>query len=570
MEFTKERRIYRTTLVQRGFLGYHPSLRIGKGEWFFEENLSSRSFPLLRPRESRRRLNTEEVEGLGVLNGLCYLSHSILYYGDHSLKLPLTEGEKELIPFGAYVIITPDMVWVNTVDHSYGFCETGEMFQGDMGILWCNREGEVLLPVVDGTVAPENTTQYWLDTEQKPPVLKVYSPDTGLWHPMDRPCIKLISDGVGVLFPPGSRVLFNGDHELERLLGPGLHEVLCSDRDYIVIEGTLDDIRRELKQRQWTLSCPVPLMDYLLCHENRLWGCRYGQDRNGTFVNEIYACALGDFKSWYSFRGIASDSYTASIGSEGPFTGAAVVGGYPVFFKENSLTRIYGSQPSNFQLQTVPCVGVARGSDRSTAHLDGALMYLGRDGFYLYDGSLPVKISDDLEGKHYQNAVGGVCGPCYYADLLEDGVPVTLCYDRAHRLWHRESPMGAIRMVTVGEVLYYMAKEKGIYAIGTQSGEATEKVVPWEAVSGILREEEPGKGYLAGLRLRLSMESGSSLSVYGEYDSSGIWEPLGTFRTRRLNIEEVPLRLKRCDHLRLKLMGRGNVTVHTLTMIMEG
>ena len=130
--------------------------------------------------------------------------------------------------------------------------------------------------------------------------------------------------------------------------------------------------------------------------------------------------------------------------------------------------------------------------------------------------------------------------------------------------------MGAKAMAVVGTVLYYTTHKPGLYAIGTQEGTPIDSPVPWEAVSGILREGEPKEGYLAGLRLRLTMEPGSSLTVYGEYDSSGVWEPLGTFRTRRLYSEEIPLRVKRCDHFRLRLKGRGNVTVHTLTMMMEG
>ncbi len=569
MDFTKERRISRSTLVQRGFLGYHPELRIGNGEWYYEENLSSRAFPLLCPRLPRRRLHSRPVTGLGSLNGLCYVTDSTLVYGDHSLDLPLKEGEKQLIPFGAWMIIAPDMIRVNTVDHDYEFCENAERFSGDIGILWCDATGEPLSPVVDGIEAPKNTEQIWLDTAQTPPVLKVYSEDTGLWYEIPDPCLRLVADGVGMSFPKGCRVLITGDEDLEHILGPGLHEILEADRDYIVVAGRMDAIRKELRDRQWEIRCPVPLMDFLLCHENRLWGCRYGRDHNGAFVNEIYASALGDPTAWYSFRGIASDSYTASLGSEGPFTGAAVVGGYPVFFKENSLTRIYGSRPSNFQLQTIPCVGVALGSEKSTALLDNGLFYLGRDGFYCYDGSLPVKISGDLDTKHYSHAGGGVLGRLYYVDLLENGESAALCYDGEHRLWHRESSMGATDIVTVGSTLYYSRRD-GLYGIGSDVGEPCERLVQWEAVSSILREEEPKAGYMAGLRLRLSMEPGSSLAVFGEYDSSGVWEPLGTFHSRRLFGEEVPLRVKRCDHLRLRLKGRGNVTVHTLTMIMEG
>lgn len=130
--------------------------------------------------------------------------------------------------------------------------------------------------------------------------------------------------------------------------------------------------------------------------------------------------------------------------------------------------------------------------------------------------------------------------------------------------------MCAEQMVSCGDVLYYMTADNMLYAVGTQLGEAAEKQVSWEAVSGILREDEPGKGYLTGVSLRLSMESGSRLSVFAEYDSYGTWVPLGTLCGGPLYGREVPLRLRRCDHFRLRLKGQGNVTVHALFMNMEG
>ena len=568
MEFTKARHIARSTRILRGFLGYHPALRISHGEWFTEENLSSHAFPLLCPRSSRRRILDMPIEGLGALGELCYITGSVLHYGGYTMDLPLSPGEKELIPFGAMLIIAPDMIWVNTVDHSYGSCSVAEQFAGDMGMVWCDSYAEPLEPVVEGTEPPENVEQFWLDTSAEP-ALKAWSEETKLWYELTDTRIKVIADGIGIPFATGNQVLITGDEEIERILGPGLHEILYADRDFLVLDGRLNAIRKELRGKQWEIRCPVPKMDFLLQHENRLWGCRYGTDHNGAFVNEIYSSALGDPGSWYSFRGIATDSYVASLGTEGPFTGAAVVGGYPVFFKENSLCRISGNRPSNFHIQSTPCVGVAPGSERTTAILDNSLVYLGRDGFYLYDGSLPFKISGDLDSKHYSQGVGGVLGGLYYIDLLEDGVPVTLCYDREHRLWHRHSPMGARRMVTVGNTLYYTGGD-GLYAMGGTEGQPYEEPVPFEAVTGILREDEADHGYLAGLKLRLSMDIGSSLTVYAQYDSQDGWEPLGTMENGRLNCREVHLRLKRCDHLRLKFEGRGNVTVHAIMMIMEG
>ena len=49
-----------------------------------------------------------------------------------------------------------------------------------------------------------------------------------------------------------------------------------------------------------------------------------------------------------------------TVGSDGPFTGAATCMGYALFFKENTLHKLYGSKPSDFQLTSLRCRGVAK------------------------------------------------------------------------------------------------------------------------------------------------------------------------------------------------------------------
>ena len=54
---------------------------------------------------------------------------------------------------------------------------------------------------------------------------------------------------------------------------------------------------------------------------------------DGKAVNEIYASKLGDFKNWNCYAGRSTDSYVATRGSDGPFTGAADYLGSPLFFR---------------------------------------------------------------------------------------------------------------------------------------------------------------------------------------------------------------------------------------------
>lgn len=571
MDFVKKRHIPRNLYVKRGFLGYCPRVGLGDSQWFFEENLSTRAYPYLRPRSPRRRISTQNIRAMGHMDGLCYLEDNTLHYGDHAVILELAAGEKELLSFGAYVIVIPDMVWVNTADHSHGSCQIGRELETEVGIIWCDREGSPLENIVDGTEAPTNTQQFWLDTSAEPFVLREYAGEIKKWREVDAPCIRLIGEEMGALFPKGSRIMIDRCPELFPYVGSGLREVLDSGRDYLVIEGKIDALRKEMGRLQVYIHSPMPLMDHMIAHENRLWGCRYGLDHDGKFVNEIYASALGDFTNWYSFRGIASDSYVLSLGTEGPFTGAAVVGGYPVFFKENSLHKLYGTSPGSYRLQTQTCVGIAPGSEKSGAFLGHSFVYLGRDGFYGYDGSVPQKISRDLDGQTYSHAVGGVLGNHYYAYVKEGtGKEAILTYHGERGIWHRESSPKITAFQSAKGVLYYITDTPGLYAIGTQEGIVAEKSLPWEAVTGLIRRQEDREGYFTALRLRLSMDPGSTLSLFADYDSRGAWEPLGQVGAMGTGSREIPIRIRRCDHFRLKLKGRGDMILYDLRIEMEG
>lgn len=90
------------------------------------------------------------------------------------------------------------------------------------------------------------------------------------------------------------------------------------------------------------------------------------------------ACRLGDPTNWFSYRGIAADSYAVTVGSDGAFTGAATCMGYALFFKENTLHKLYGSKPSDFQLTSLRCRGVAKNAARSLCVLNETLYYLRR------------------------------------------------------------------------------------------------------------------------------------------------------------------------------------------------
>ena len=99
-----------------------------------------------------------------------------------------------------------------------------------------------------------------------------------------------------------------------------------------IYRNAVDD-DEDYSELELTIERKVPDMEYITECNNRLWGC----SKDG---HEIYASKLGDVKNWNCFRGNSMDSWAATIGSDGKFTGAITFLGYPMFFKEDSLIKI--------------------------------------------------------------------------------------------------------------------------------------------------------------------------------------------------------------------------------------
>ena len=151
--------------------------------------------------------------------------------------------------------------------------------------------------------------------------------------------------------------------------------------DYIVVTGIIDRVTTQ--EAPITVARRMPNMDFVIESRNRLWGCRYGTDVNGNMVNEIYASKLGDFKNWNSFAGISTDSYAVTVGTDGQFTGAITHLGYPIFFKEGCMHKVYGDSLP-FGVQDTACRGVQKGCGGSLAIVNEVLYYKSRSAVCAY------------------------------------------------------------------------------------------------------------------------------------------------------------------------------------------
>ena len=237
---------------------------------------------------------------------------------------------------------------------------------------------------------------------------------------------------------------------------------------YIIVNGDFTPID-SVKVKVNSL---IPKFDYAVPCNNRMWACRYGENNDGAFVNEIYASCLGDPTNWMRLDGLADDAFVAGVGETGNWTGAAVVGDNVVFMKEHCMYTVYGETPSSYTVKMEYCSGVQKGSEKSVARIGVFTYYNSPHGIMrVASGSLPTCISDDLMYKQVlTEAVAGTDGRKYYMQARrnvtkEDTSPYSkkylYVYDTELNEWHIENEAeGAVAFLPQNNNLLAVCRSK--------------------------------------------------------------------------------------------------------------
>ena len=539
----------RTTIDVFGGCNFTLSAR--ENEFFYMEDLSSDHYPQITPRKPRRLHKAlSDCGGIIAKDALCYVNNGVFYINDYPIDMGLTAGEKQLVSMGAWVIVLPDKKMVNTATHEVQAMEAQFLAAGTVSFTPCTLDGGALDTIVSDT-APEDTTKVWIDTTASPHAMKQYSDAAGDWVAVATPYTKIEAVGIGKGFDLYDGVQISGAASIPDL--NAAHAIWGKGDDYLVVAALCPGVFQQ--QGGLQVSRKLPDMDFVIEHHNRLWGCKYGVS-GGVTVNEIYASKLGDPKNFHCFMGIASDSQVFSCGSDGPFTGAAVLDS-PLFFKENCLHRVYGDGYP-FAMQVIACNGVQSGCGKSPAVVGDTLFYKSRSGVMAYDGGQSLCISRKL-GFLPGSAVGGAWGDKYYLSM-EDGLYV---FDTAHTVWHREKPLAAQGFCCCDDVLF-AATDAGIVSLN-----GGDEQVSFSAETGLIGALDPDSKYLSRLTVRLRMAPGAQLRIGLRYDSEDAVQTVASLTGRTVQSFSLPLRPRRCDHLRMVLQGSGDVQVLSITKTME-
>ena len=560
------------------------------------------------------------------------------YAGDEKvMDLAYAGGLKRFVSMGAYLLIWPDKVWYNTADGTHGNMEkkfsaaagtyldhsltssSGPDGQEtyDIYVLWyirpCSRDGKIVyttganygekhVVVVDGIEyhylnfvkpkEPKNGDAY-IDRETRTPY--IYNDISKDWSAQDVPVMWLECKGIGSAFAPEDYIRVSG-------IDPGTYsglnvgdnpsdgvyrEVLVTGENYIVLDayaptdahGIINDTPPA--EGYVKAAMDTPDMAYVIEAQNRLWGCKYGTV-NGKLVNEIYASALGRFDVWHKYAGVSTDSYAASVGSDGRWTGAVNYQGYPLFFKEDRMHKVYVSASGAHRIQEYTMRGVQPGGAKSLAVVNGVLFYKARDCVCAYDGSgAPTDVSEKLNLNSLSRpgsttSIAAAYRDKYYLYLQMNTPPGSrlLVLDTRRGAWYRENlPIGSITDFTehIGSLL---CAAGGIEEIAHDNQESElsgtkEGNVAWSCETGLIGYSTVEQKYVSRFNIRMSLARDAYMDVLVQYDSDGVWHNQGRIQGVGTRTFMLPVRPRRCDHFRIRLEGSGDVRIYSFAKVFE-
>jgi hypothetical protein len=345
------------------FQGYNHNEVILDGEMYDMQNMSGDEYPLATNRKKRAYtsfattgLNDEPVDdpltGIDGRDQLTFVVGTDVYWNFVKVdNLTVSADEsmcpKQIVNFGAYVLIFPDKKYFNTVNlEDVGTIDRlFSISSADVSLNMCRGDGTDY-DMTDITVseeAPEDPDNgdLWIDQSGANDVLRQWASATQEWVEVATTYVKIAATGIGTGLNIYDGITISG-LELKELTEPTEDEQAAWDRlnalvkaldgskivyyggnNYIVVAGLINQTisGTDLKTATIKADRKVPDLSFIVESNNRLWGCQYGLV-NGQVVNEIHASALGDFRNWERYLGNSQDSYTASVGTDGPFTGA--------------------------------------------------------------------------------------------------------------------------------------------------------------------------------------------------------------------------------------------------------
>lgn len=532
------------------------------GEWDRLNGFDLTAYPALRtclPYAYSDIVSSGEITGYTYRNGILVYTTAEGIYLDGKGTLTaipgLSAGDKTLVNIGAYIVILPDWSLINTAD------------------------AENPVTMAKGAVLTGDLLEY--NQNQTKPTVSIYK----LFY-VDAPTTEVtasglaVGDSVKLSWTYGKRKMSKqltiNNIGIESYTGSGMTSIGFDTSDmpntmWFYTEGRAMDQFRVPRITGATIQRVMPDLDYVVEYNNRLWGC---SSKN----HEIYCSKLGEPLVWGAYSGISTDSWAATVGTDGDFTGACVFNGCILFFKEDCVHSVYGTKASNFTITTYTVRGVQKGSAKSLCISEGLLYYKAPEGIFTFNGSASSRFDGKLCVDRDSRTACGTADDRYIVMAMSDGT--VFYYDKLHSVWYNRTLPNVISMHNFSGSLYAITKDsnnamqKVMLTTDVEMSARTAET-SFEAISGELCRGELTSTssysrkamHTVIKKLTMSLEewhqqgvSSVQFTVSVQYDG-GDWQTVysydGTAEEADNNVVTlIPTIPMRCQRLRIKISGK--------------
>lgn len=543
------------------FRGYMHTVSCSEGQIYDEKNISTASYPYLRPIRNRPDFAEDCDNALFSHNAMGWVRGTELWYDGH-LVGQVEDSKKTVVAMGNRIIIWPDKVVLNASYKRLGVYATLEDLEAavtdpnEFDAYGVGSGVPYEIYVWDGSQWVSNGKE--LESLEARASFQGCTFGSGTYKdvPADANTMVFSVSVEDLGFKEGDAVNIRGctkhpENNKTAIIREIEGQQLRFYENAFLLDGE-DGLTDYQETGTITISREVPDLDVLCACNNRLWGAK---------DDTIYASKLGDPSNFNVFDGLTTDSWFQTTGTAGEFTGCISYLGYPMFFKENHIFKIYGANAENFQFSMSATMGVKRGASKSLAIAGEVLYYLSNNGLVAYTGGIPESAAEPFGNVRYKTAVCGSDGRRLYLSMERAEGWELFCLDTEYGLLAKEDDLQAAGWCCYGGVLYAMRERGGAVAVNADSGDSCpDSMVEF----GDFMEQSLNRKGVSRLQVRVTLAEGARVRIFIQYDSNGDWRPVKTLETTRKRSFYLPVLPRRCDHYRIKLEGRGYWELHSM------
>ena len=551
--------IRKTQQIQ--FNGYRHTVDCSEGQIWDEANISGRAYPYLQPIRNRPDFPNSCDNALFSHDAMGWVNGTELWYDGHLVGY-VEDSKKQIAVMGDRIVVFPDKVVLNAKYKRLGTYSTLDALQAAV------KNPKEFDAYGVGTAVPYEMCAWsgteWVSYGKELEPMEAKASFNGVTFkgttyqdvPAEANTMEFSVSVEGLGFKEGDAVTIRGcTKHPENNKTAIIREISGKQLRFYEYAFKLDgdeNITEYSEAGTITLSRDVPDMDVICAVDNRLFGAK---------DDTLYASKLGDPTNFNVFDGLTTDSWFQETGTAGSFTACAAYLGYPIFFKENHIFKIYGKNAENFEPSRSATEGVKAGAWRSLAIAGEVLYYLGSNGLMAYTGGIPESAAAPFGNVRYTDCVSGSDGRRLYLSMKRtDGTRELFCLDTDNGVLHKEDDMTAAAFCKMGEDLYAMLEGGNAVRANADEGSCKNSMIEF----GDIMEGTMDRKGVSRLQMRVVLEENAELQISIQYDSEGVWRDVKRLTATKKKSFSFPVLVRRCDHYRIRVEGKGYWELHSM------